>query len=69
MMSRIEGKTNLFEFPVLSLELVVFFAELPRVLRILYRGRGEWRNGGRAHDDVSVYGWRRGEHWGRSAGH
>lgn len=66
------GKTDLLEFPILPFELVVFFAQLPRVLGVLHRGRGEWlmrRDGGRAHDDVSVYGRRRGQHWGRPAGH
>jgi len=66
------GKTDLFEFPILSFELVILFAQLSRVFGILYRGRGEWlmgRDGGRTHDDVSVYGRRRGEHWGRPAGH
>jgi hypothetical protein len=67
------GKPDLFEFPILSFELVILFAELSRVLRILYRGRGERLmrgDRGRAHDDVSVYGrGRRGEHCCGPAGH
>ena len=64
-----ERKTDLFEFPILSFELVIFIAVLPRVFRILGRGGGERRDGGRAHDDISVYGGRRGKHWGGPAGH
>lgn len=71
--SSIREEADLFEFPILSFELVIFVAELPRVLRILYRGRGErlvGRNGGRTHDDVSVYGrGGRGKHCGGPGGH
>ena len=63
-------KTDLFEFPILSFELVIFLAVLPRrVFRIMGRGRSERGDGGWAHDDVSVYGGRRGQHWGGPAGH
>ena len=65
-------KSDLFEFPILSFELVVFFADFSGVFGVLQGGRREWlvrRYGGGTHDDVSVGGGRWGEHWGGSAGH
>lgn len=66
-----DWRTDLFEFPIFSFELVILFTELSGVFKILYRRRGEWlmRNGRGTHDDVSIWRWMWGKHWGRSAGH